>query len=664
MMKKLTAILVSICLMICALPALAEGTDLPEGYRRAEAGEDRVVCGNERFELTLFTAEFASWDFMVETLHDPIASNGSTYLLRFDSNGPGLTGDAIIADIAPEMYLRSVSSGEEMAAMRAVPYFDSDTGDPLPTFDLLFYTPNRYEFDDLELLCGGVLYPLADVPRDGLMLTTPTPSPTPTPTPEPTPSPTPVPADIAALNAVYEAAREQKEKSAFDKDVCKGRMIVAIYYSTEGDKPVVFTADSEDTRGFPAEYLASAYETADRAAIIYPTYETVGYYTTGGSAQRVTTWLALVDLHTGKPCGKIKVATDDPPQTITVQVINGIRMPGSGRGDFMIETALEYLAEGCEKAWAKGTPEPYMAPTPEVTPEPTPRLPIDAGDTEAVLKALGDETFSAVYEALKSGEIVKKGTKGDIGRGVQQMLIAFGQKISADGSVGAKTIAALNAVQDTFGLECTDSLDAAGCAELLPRLLILTDPEAAEELLADSMGDDYEYTRACALEAQGKYYSARQAFEASGYPDAEDRAAACVQPWPKTGQLYKNPSVSGSSAKLSVKVNASDEDTAMLVKIYTKDDVLARMLFIGGSGEASTSLPAGIYVIKDGTGKTWYGEEEAFGDEGNYEVMTFDGGEREVELKKNHSSTITINVQKADPNADSVGTRNEKWEDF
>ena len=101
MMKKLTAILVSICLMICALPALAEGTDLPEGYRRAEAGEDRVACGDERFELTLFTAEFANWDFIVETLHDPIASNGSTYLLRFDSNGPGLTGDAIIADIAP-----------------------------------------------------------------------------------------------------------------------------------------------------------------------------------------------------------------------------------------------------------------------------------------------------------------------------------------------------------------------------------------------------------------------------------------------------------------------------------------------------------------------------------------------------------------------------------
>ena len=49
----------------------------------------------------------------------------------------------------------------------------------------------------------------------------------------------------------------------------------------------------------------------------------------------------------------------------------------------------------------------------------------------------------------------------------------------------------------------------------------------------------------------------------------------------------------------------TDPDTAMLVKIYTLDGVLARTMFIGGTGKATASLPAGTYIVKDGTGKNW-----------------------------------------------------------
>ena len=101
----------------------------------------------------------------------------------------------------------------------------------------------------------------------------------------------------------------------------------------------------------------------------------------------------------------------------------------------------------------------------------------------------------------------------------------------------------------------------------------------------------------------------------------------------------------------------------MLVKIYTTDDVLARTLFIGGTGKATTSLPAGTYILKDGTGREWYGEAEAFGPDGDYEIMTFDG-EQEIELKRNYTSTITVNVQDSDPDADSVGSDWESWGDF
>ena len=171
--------------------------------------------------------------------------------------------------------------------------------------------------------------------------------------------------------------------------------------------------------------------------------------------------------------------------------------------------------------------------------------------------------------------------------------------------------------------------------------------------------------RACALAARGKDASAKTLFEECGWGDWEARAGACVQPWPKTCVLYKNPDVKGSNAELAVQFN-TDADTAMLVKVYTTDGVLARMMFIGGTGKATCSLPAGTYVIKDGTGYDWYGEEEAFGPspEGNYEIMTFEDGSQQVELEKNYRSTLTVNVLEADPNAEGVDSDLESWEDF
>ena len=127
--------------------------------------------------------------------------------------------------------------------------------------------------------------------------------------------------------------------------------------------------------------------------------------------------------------------------------------------------------------------------------------------------------------------------------------------------------------------------------------------------------------------------------------------------------LYRSPDVWGSDTELTVKYNSS-YGKAMLVKIYTKNGTLARTIFIGGSGKATTTLPGGAYTIKDGTGSEWYGEKEAFGDSGSYEVMTFNSGEQEVTLKSGHSYTITINVQESDPNADSVGSDYENWGDF
>ena len=534
----------------------------------------------------------------------------------------------------------------------------------------------------------------------------PEPEPTPTPTPEPTPEPTatPLPEYIDALNEMHNKATHNNGAN-IENAACMSDVIVAIYTSDSEDAlPEVLTADSEDERLFPREYRAKSYETAQWAAIIYPYYKIIGHYGVGGgAARRTSTYLSLFNLET-KIQYDLKVAVEEPPQSVVVPSINGIPVGGGGSasGSYHLEDAVDALTAQVEAARQKATPtptpEPTLAPTPEPTPEPTATptpepttaptpepttaptpeptaepieepapepegTPIGVS-TEDILAALDDDTCRATYDALSAGEVIRKGSRGDTAKGVQQTLVDFGQNIAVDGSVGPKTIAALNAVQAAFGLTETEELDAAGYADLLPRLLMVANPEAADALLAGQMGGgEYDYMRACALVEQGKYASAKALFEECGYGDWEGRAEACVQPWPKTGVLYKNPDVKGSSTELTVKFN-TDPDTAMLVKVYTTDDVLARTMFIGGTGKATCSLPAGTYVIKDGTGHNWYGEEESFGSEGYYEIMTFGDGVQEVELRKNYSATITVNVQENNPEAEGVGSDWESWSDF
>ena len=91
---------------------------------------------------------------------------------------------------------------------------------------------------------------------------------------------------------------------------------------------------------------------------------------------------------------------------------------------------------------------------------------------------------------------------------------------------------------------------------------------------------------------------------------------------------------------------------------------LVRTLFIGNTGSATVSLPAGSYVVKAGTGMAWYGEEEAFGEEGRYEVMTFDNGRQELEIEADQHLTVTVNAQGYGDGAKMEGAVYEDWSSF
>ena len=155
-----------------------------------------------------------------------------------------------------------------------------------------------------------------------------------------------------------------------------------------------------------------------------------------------------------------------------------------------------------------------------------------------------------------------------------------------------------------------------------------------------------EYDRACALYDEGKYYSAKEAFEKSAYGDWEQRAAACVQPMPETSELFHDPDMVSDRMILNFVVEEADANEGTYISVYTKDKRLVETVFIKGTGTVETKLPGGEYYVKDASGSEWYGEDEQFGPGGDYESMVFNEVESDpylTVLKEGYEWTITIN---------------------
>lgn len=172
-----------------------------------------------------------------------------------------------------------------------------------------------------------------------------------------------------------------------------------------------------------------------------------------------------------------------------------------------------------------------------------------------------------------------------------------------------------------------------------------------------------EYDRACALYDEGKYYSAKQAFEQSAYGDWEQRAAECVQPMPETGELFHDPNMTSDSMILNFVVNEEDASKGTYISVYTKDNKLVETVFIKGGGTVETWLPGGEYYIKDSTGTEWYGEDEQFGPNGYYESMVFNEVEGDpylTALTEGYQWDITINA--TSDAGQGVGSEEGSWD--
>ncbi len=196
----------------------------------------------------------------------------------------------------------------------------------------------------------------------------------------------------------------------------------------------------------------------------------------------------------------------------------------------------------------------------------------------------------------------------------------------------------------------------------------LTGTASCKEFLADygerlSHPDGYKdrYDEAMALYNDEKYYSARQAFLASGYGDWEDMAAKCIRRLPSTGELWHDPNTWVRDMYLTFRID-QPADTSIFFRLY-KDNKPVSYVFVAGPGETTVELPGnGYYMIKDGVGTTWYGQKEAFGPGGTYQVMTFDdSGTEKVYLQSGYQYTISINVEGG---GTGIGSKDEDWDTF
>ena len=183
--------------------------------------------------------------------------------------------------------------------------------------------------------------------------------------------------------------------------------------------------------------------------------------------------------------------------------------------------------------------------------------------------------------------------------------------------------------------------DFTGESDNLQNLVTPTPVEDPQEALA-------LYAEGLILFEEEMYYSAWEAFTSSGYGDWEERAEACAQPQPETGELFH--AESELPEDMMIKFIARQKDTSnMFIRVYREEELVSSV-FISGPGKVSIKLPGDTeYSIKEGDGEIWYGEKEAFGRNGYYETvyLNHEGLEKYL-FKSNYSYEITISKEPVD----------------
>ena len=306
---------------------------------------------------------------------------------------------------------------------------------------------------------------------------------------------------------------------------------------------------------------------------------------------------------------------------------------------------------------AEATATPEVAETPEATEAPED---LD-GVYSSMLDFLENPQYRLTYQYLLDGGVIRKGDKGDEAKGLQQLLADMGAAVKPDGSVGGKTIQAMNAVQAAFGLSITEEAGIDAFRSLLDCAVLCADLEEGYLYLPEYANYDQElYMEAAAYAQKGYFYTAQSLFEELEYEDSAERAEVCVQKWPGAKELYHNPDHKSSKCQIQFK-NKASSDRASFAKVYNYDDELVSTVFVPGGKSKTIRLPPGDYMVSIGSGTEWYGPAEAFGDaeDAYYETLEFEDGEQYETIQSGYILKLTLNTDSGNLSSDS-----QDWTSF
>jgi len=147
------------------------------------------------------------------------------------------------------------------------------------------------------------------------------------------------------------------------------------------------------------------------------------------------------------------------------------------------------------------------------------------------------------------------------------------------------------------------------------------------------------YSQAKELLEAGSNYEAYVLFSGLGaYEDAQALAQSCQAERPMSGPLFLQDTLE-AEVRVYIQVPADDyRDT--YVKFYRPDGFLVATAYVRSGGTTAVLLPAGQYTIRQGYGYTWFGEKDAFGDEGIYETLTEENAP--ITLERNGEYTLNL----------------------
>ena len=122
--------------------------------------------------------------------------------------------------------------------------------------------------------------------------------------------------------------------------------------------------------------------------------------------------------------------------------------------------------------------------------------------------------------------------------------------------------------------------------------------------------------------ANGQYYTAYIIFGSLGdFEDAAQRQQQCIQPFPTTGEWYRDDRYAGGDCYVTIIPPAYD-GSENEIKIYSESNELICRAAIAQGAQLNLALPSGTYRIEIAYGfGSWFGEKESFGDNGVYETL-------------------------------------------